>query len=109
MRFASMQTQNQNQQGKSGRNPIEAGVSPRMTSESAVGAHFDEETSLEALAYQFSQAEGSGKEPRKEHWDRAREELARRWRLEAPSGASKASSKPSADDMRVEEAMHLDR
>ncbi|WP_147263261.1 hypothetical protein [Roseimicrobium gellanilyticum] len=81
-----------------------------MTSESAVGAHFDEETSLEALAYEYSQAEGSGKGPTKAHWDRAREELARRWLQGAPSeGVSKSASKPSADDLRVEEAMHLGR
>lgn len=110
-----MQTQNQNQsqnqQSKPGVNPIEAeAAGSRMVSESGVGAHFDEETSLEALAYEYSQAEGGGKEPRKEHWDRAREELARRWLQGSPSSASsKAPSKPSADDIRVEEAMHLGR
>jgi hypothetical protein len=86
--------------------PLEAGASSRMTSESGVGAHFDEETSLEALAYQYSQAEGSGKVPTKEHWDRAREEVARRWLQAAPS---KSPSKASPDDLRVEEAMHLAR
>jgi hypothetical protein len=91
-------------------NPIEAGAAgSRMVSESGVGAHFDEETSLEALAHQYSQAEGAGNEPRKEHWDRAREELARRWLQDAPSSESKAPSKPSSEDIRVEEAMHLGR
>jgi hypothetical protein len=104
-----MQTQNQNQQSKPGMSPLEAGVSSRMTSESGVGAHLDEETSLEALAHQYSQDEGSGKEPTKEHWDRAREEIARRWLQAAPSNVSKSASKPSADDLRVEEAMHLGR
>lgn len=93
---------------------IEAGVAgSRMVSESGVGAHLDEETSLEALAHQYSQAEGSGNGPGKEHWDRAREELARRWLQgalsDASSTSSKASSKPSDDDIRVEEAMHLGR
>lgn len=106
-----MQTQKQKQQSKPGMNPLEAGAaSSRMTSESGVGAHFDEATSLEALAYQYSQAEGHGKEPTKAHWDRAREELARRWLQPAPSrSATKSASKPSADDLRVEEAMHLGR
>ncbi|QIF03066.1 hypothetical protein [Roseimicrobium sp. ORNL1] len=89
---------------------LEAGAAgSRMVSESGVGAHFDEETSLEALASQYSQAEGGGNEPRKEHWDRAREELARRWLQGSPSNDSKVPSKPSADDIRVEEAMHLGR
>lgn len=94
-----------------GMNSLEAGAAgSRMVSESGVGAHFDEETSLEALASQYSQAEGAGGEPRKEHWDRAREELARRWLQGTPSSdASKSPSKPSADDIRVEEAMHLGR
>lgn len=110
MRSANMQTQNQNQASKAGMSPLEAGATSRMISESGVGAHFDEETSLEALAYQYSQAEGSDKGPTKEHWDRAREEIARRWLQAAPSGsASKSPAKPSADDIRVEEAMHLDR
>jgi hypothetical protein len=114
MRSAGTQTQsqdqNQNQQSKPGMNPLKAGAAgSRMVSESGVGAHFDEETSLEVLAYQYSQAEGAGKAPTKEHWDRAHEELARRWLQGAPSSDSNASSKPSDDDIRVEEAMHSGR
>ena len=87
----------------------------RRPSESAVGAHLDEEITLEALARQFSQEEGADKQPTQAHWERAREEFARR-QLAGGSATSsshevkpKAATKPSDFDMRVEEAMHLGR
>lgn len=77
---------------------------------SAVGAHFDDETAIAALAYQYYQEEGCPEGREQEHWMRAKEELERRRTMASPSTSTiDRASKPSKLDAQVEEAMHLDR
>lgn len=73
---------------------------------SALGAHFDEETAIAALAFKYYQEAGFPKDREDEHWKRAREEYARTHHARA-SSKPKIVPKTTKADALVEEAMQL--
>jgi len=73
-------------------------------SESAVGAHFDEELEITALAQRFYEEEGRPEGRSLEHWLRAEREIHARRRTDLSEGLKPGASQ---EDSRTEEAMHL--
>jgi hypothetical protein len=73
-------------------------------STSAVGAHFDEEAQIAALAHRYYEEEGRPEGRSHEHWMRAKREL---FGHTEPASQESSAAPPTEADLRTEQAMHL--
>ena len=72
---------------------------------SAIGSHMDEQIEIAALAKRYYEEEGRPEGRAMEHWLRAEREVHR---LEAPA-APPPETPSTENDLKAEEAMHLDQ